>query len=153
MNDHTRWYYLARTAFLALLLTGALVAAVAVARASETVDPATEGFACSSEATLYEQQIVLDTCIHRDDEWFTVRVPAGHEVTRPYAIRYDPNVVHVFPGMIADETRDRVVFRTQVLDGVESVGSAPGQVDTGFGQIRFVVEFVPVDPAHTGGDA
>jgi len=24
-------------------------------------------------------------------------------------------------------------------------------VDTGFGQIRLVAEFVPVDPAHTGG--
>jgi len=154
MNDHTRWYYIARTAVLALLLVATLVAVVAVARASETVDPAGERLACFSEATLDESRLVLDTCVHKQDEWFTLRVPAGHAVDQSYAIRYDPNVFHVDHGIRSDADGWRsVTIRVRVLDGVESVSSAPGEVDTGFGQIRLVAEFVPVDPAHTGGDA
>ena len=150
MNDHTRWYYLARVAALVLLLNPD----ADMARASETVDPAGERLACFSEATLDESRLVLDTCVHKQDEWFTLRVPAGHAVDQSYAIRYDPNVFHVDHGIRSDADGWRsVTIRVRVLDGVESVGSAPGEVDTGFGQIRLVAEFVPVDPAHTGGDA
>jgi len=152
MNDHTRWYYLARAVAFVLALLLAVSVTVAFARASETVDPAGERLACFSEATLDESRLVLDTCVHKQDEWFTLRVPAGHAVDQSYAIRYDPNVFHVDHGIRSDADGWRsVTIRVRVLDGVTSVGSAPGEVDTGFGQIRLVAEFVPVDPAHTGG--